>query len=50
MIFRSRPTRFGGLVVVPYRSSLDRILRTARSLQPTVSAISLWGNSRSSMA
>jgi hypothetical protein len=50
VIFRSRPTRFEGLVVVPYRWSLARILRTARTLQPMVPAISLLDNSRSIMA
>ncbi|KAK0747004.1 hypothetical protein B0T18DRAFT_466545 [Schizothecium vesticola] len=50
VIFASRPTRFGGLVVVTNRRSLDRILRTARSLHSTVSAIASLGNSRSIMA
>ena len=50
IILASQPTRFAGLVVVPNRRSLDRILRIAHSLHSTVSAIALLGNSRSIIA
>ena len=43
----SQPTRFEGVCRASIAPESHRILRTAGSLQPTVLAISLLGNSRS---
>ena len=50
VILGSGPVRFEGVVVVPYRSTVARILRTLRSVQGIVWAMSLMGTSSRSRA